>query len=284
MKKYYFIFLFLLISRSILFASENQFYPDPSACPVEELVIPYKIIATHCTNILKEIVAGRVGLKWKSQNDEGVVRLIFNKSTVIRRFQMNLIGTDNDKLIPIEITWTPQDSTWGVETRYFYMKPDGQTHCFFLGYLAKIPENVPVHEMAFNFPAGLVLQRLSVSDKPSEVVIKSCPMPHLRDKIVIAYDDCLKNPYDMDKERTFVNLFEKSLHRYDCRRSYDYKPVPAWWLCAYEETDKWLRLLSQMKSLEAKKLFGSSLFRSTLDGEYAEEYYEKSRLTGEQFK
>jgi hypothetical protein len=281
MKKFYLFFLIILTSHSSLFAADKQFYPDPLACPVNEYVIPKEIIASHGRDILEDLVTGKAGIKWNAQKDQNEIRLIFNKNTVIRRFQINLEGNNNDLHIPIKVIWAPQDSMWGNITRYFYVKPNGQTQCFFLGYLADIPENVAVHEIAFNLPAEIVLEKLSVSEKPSEVVMVSCPMPQLGEKIKIAYDKVIKNPSDINKERAFIILFEKSLYKYDCLRSYDYKPVPAWWLCDHEDVDKWLRLLSQMKSLEAKKLFGSDLFRETLDGEYAEEYYESSQSVGE---
>jgi hypothetical protein len=284
MKKYHLIFLLVLLSNSILLASENKFYSNPSACPVEELVIPHRIIAPNNLNVLTEIISGKDGRQWEAQKDEGAIRLLFRKDTIVRRFQMKLVGSNSDSLVPIETTWIPQDSSWGDKTGYFYVKPDGQTYCFFLGYHANIPENIAVREMVFNIPSGLVLQKLAFSEKPSEAVMESCPMPDLQYKINNAYNECIKNPNDMDKEKEFVELFEKALHTYDCMRTYDYEPVPAWWLCDHEDTYNWLRLLSQMSSLEAKKLFGSSLFRSTLDGSIAELYYEESQKIGEQFK
>jgi hypothetical protein len=283
-KKYQFLFLLLILSSSILWASENKYYSNSSACPVEALTIPIKIFATHKVDILSEIVTGKDRMQWGGQNDDEDIRLIFNKGTVVRRFQISLKNSNSNNIVPIETTWIPQDSSWGNKTGNFYVKPDGQTYCFFLGYHAQIPENVAVQEMDFHIPTGFVLQKLAFSEKPSEATMASCPMPDLQYEINNAYDDCIKNPNDMEKEKQFVSLFKKALYSYGCRRTYDYEPVPAWWLCDYKDTSKWLKLLSQLNSVEAKKLFGSTLFRSTLDGEFAEEYYEESKKIGTQFK
>ena len=66
------------------------------------------------------------------------------------------------------------------------------------------------------------------------------------------------------------------MHKYDCRRPYDYEPVPAWWLCDDRDVENWFDLLTCIQNIEAKKLLASELFRSTLDGYLAEIYLDQS--------
>lgn len=104
-----------------------------------------------------------------------------------------------------------------------------------------------------------------------------CPMPQLCREIQIVYDDLLNTPNEPGKISVFLRLIEKSFYKYDCKRSYDINPVPALWLC--EDMEKWIDYLSKMDSKEAKKLFGSELFRSVLDGALQEQYFQLSKET-----
>jgi hypothetical protein len=133
-----------------------------------------------------------------------------------------------------------------------------------------------------------------VSAKRSDGTIDGCPKPEYFLRVNDAYRDCLKDPGNKSKANGFVELLEKLMYRYDCRRNYDSEPIPAWWLCgegsdyqkvsSREDPDKWFSLLSKLKTLKARKLFGSKLFRSTLDGEIAEIYFEASENAEKQLK
>lgn len=104
-----------------------------------------------------------------------------------------------------------------------------------------------------------------------------CPMPQLGIEIRIAYNELISNPHLHLKDSTFVTLLEKSFYKYNCKRSFDKNPVPALWLCDSGDIEKWIEYLSKMNSTYAKKLFGSRLFRSVLDGSLAEQFFQLSK-------
>lgn len=116
---------------------------------------------------------------------------------------------------------------------------------------------------------------------------KTCPATKLCPKLERQYQECkiqLQGRACID----FVNTMEQLAPIYDCQRSFDSTPtenyiVPAIWLCGEERrengipvVDDYLELLSKLNIPEARRYFGSKLFRSTLDGYYAELYREAS--------
>jgi len=84
---------------------------------------------------------------------------------------------------------------------------------------------------------------------------------------------------------------------YDCQCDFDRTDevnyiVPAIWICnrtrkedgTLYNTWEYYDLLSKLKSNEAKEFFSSLLFRNTLDGSLAEEYYHRSEELERQLK
>jgi hypothetical protein len=122
---------------------------------------------------------------------------------------------------------------------------------------------------------------------------KKCPAPKLCPILERQYQECkiqLKGPACID----FVNTMKQLVPTYDCQRSFDSTPtenyiVPAIWLCGEKRrengvpvVDNYLELLSNLDIPEARRYFGSKLFRSTLDGYYAELYEEASEKLEEE--
>jgi hypothetical protein len=166
-----------------------------------------------------------------------------------------------------------------VDTRYwqyvvgeFTVEPDGNPNCFFLSHHARIPENVEAKEFILELSSDTQLKDIAFSSLPSEKPIERCPMPLLGQKINEAYDGCQSDAKNKEKALKFISLLEQSMHKYDCRRSFDYEPVPAWWLADGEDARKWFLLLRDMDYPEAQILYGSPLFKETLDGAIAEEF------------
>jgi hypothetical protein len=78
-----------------------------------------------------------------------------------------------------------------------------------------------------------------------------------------------------------VSEFEELLPQYDCHRDFDGNAVvPAVWLCGEAQSDG-LKLLSELKTPAAKKLFKSEAFRASLDGELAEWYRDLRKKKGQ---
>lgn len=125
---------------------------------------------------------------------------------------------------------------------------------------------------------------------------KTCPSKELCPEIEKSYQLC-------NKDRTssacteFVKEFRQLLPIYDCQRPFDHTEVadyivPAVWLCDGHRGDKkapyefedYVRLLSKLKSKEARVLFGSQKFRDVLDGAVAEEFGDVSHKVEKELK
>ncbi len=120
---------------------------------------------------------------------------------------------------------------------------------------------------------------------------KACPAPKLCPILERKYQECkiqLEGRACID----FVNTMKQLAPGYDCQRSFDSTPsedyiVSAIWLCGEDRrengipvVDDYLELLSRLNIAEARRYFGSKLFRSTLDGYYAEMYNKASEKLG----
>jgi len=179
-----------------------------------------------------------------------------------------LLHERKNEAVKVKFLWIPLDHRWSNVSGEFLVKPDGNPNCFFLGHYAGIPENVEAGEFHLEAPSNIQVKKITFSSLPSEKAMNQCPMPGLEEEIDTAYASCLENPDDRGEALRFVRLLEKSMYRYDCRRDYDFEPVPAWWLA--DNAEKWFVLLWKSDIQEAKKLFISKLFRDTLDGAIAE--------------
>lgn len=132
----------------------------------------------------------------------------------------------------------------------------------------------------------LLLSSFASADRVSSTQTafnKTCPTPKMCDDFIESYDVC-----EQEKKRCneFLDNFKKLLPKYDCQRPQDNTPkekyiVPAMWLCKdYEDA---VRFLAQMKMEEARRLFGSPMFRTILDGELGKEFSAQSIKVGKQF-
>jgi len=261
-------------------------YPSPFACPVTQIVKPANVVASHDSDVLLELASGVCGLDWSVPSEGERIVFSFSGNVVLSRLQLQLKGTGEKTPINVQFEWRANLLFWllGPEAicGTFVVKPESEEQCFLLDRCAKIPANVPVGKFTLSFPGGISVQRIAFSESPTERVMHECPMPELGDRIEKAYNDCLEHPGDSKKERVFVDLLKKAMYKYDCLRPGDSEPVPAWWLCDDEHVWKWLTLLSKLPSRRAKELFGSKLFRDTLDGYIAESFFEESlRVEGE---
>jgi hypothetical protein len=68
-------------------------------------------------------------------------------------------------------------------------------------------------------------------------------MPELGKSINQAIEESRSNPQDEKKALYALQLLEKAVPRYDCRRSYDYEPIPAWWMADYRVIDDWIEYM-----------------------------------------
>ena len=121
-----------------------------------------------------------------------------------------------------------------------------------------------------------------------------CPAEKLLPELDDAYHEC-SNGYTNGSCKQFVSAFRELTEKSDCRRSFDTSPIPAIWLANSAAFRDYLKLLYRLAVNNndplneawaegdrdtARHFFGSGEFRSILDGEYAEEYYEESLQVG----
>ena len=115
----------------------------------------------------------------------------------------------------------------------------------------------------------------------------SCPSMQICPQFKNDLDTCSKNRKSKICDR-FVEDFRKLTPRYECKRSFDTKPVPAVWLCDVGSTpglhERAVALLSKLKLKKAQLFFASDELRSTLDGEVAEEFMDKSTALSKRLK
>jgi hypothetical protein len=136
------------------------------------------------------------------------------------------------------------------------------------------------------FLASLISIVLEVSGgSVSAFAASSCPAPAACQKFTTQEEQCKGK--SKKACRAFVKTFKKLLPKYDCQHPFDTVStekyfVPAVWLCDNYESA--LKLLSRMKTPDAKAVFGSSQLQKVLDGDMAKFYMEKSQKVAKQLK
>jgi len=256
--------------------AETEVTTKPFACPVNTIVIPIKVEVSHDEESLVNLINGKGTGVCTALKDE-TIRFRFDKKVVIRRVLIVTRSKFNKRPIEIEFRWVPKDfRLWRDVTGYFIINPDGSPHCFPLGYYARIPDNVEVEEFIFKIPQQIDIEQIKFSELPSEHISINCPTPKLCNTVARLYKKSLSDTSNENNASAFVEQLGRMMGKYDCRRSFDYEPVPAWWLCNSDAPDQWFHLLFRLNSEKSRALFGSKRFRDTLDGYIAEEYYDKS--------
>jgi hypothetical protein len=109
---------------------------------------------------------------------------------------------------------------------------------------------------------------------------KTCPAAKLCSTLERAYLNCAKNcQTDVIACELYVHTFASLLPRFNCKRSFDTRAVPAIWLCSETQPGKLtaqVELLATLQIQSAQQLFSSAKFRTILDGALATDYYDKS--------
>jgi hypothetical protein len=130
--------LFIVLSLSLWVianteAQEKTIRPDNMACPVTANLFPEQVRRTD------------------------FIRFIFPAGAIPRRISIALTHPDK-KDLSIEYRWVG-NGNWGAQTGVFVANGEGKTDCFFLGYHARIPENVPCNEFVLLFRRSLASRR-----------------------------------------------------------------------------------------------------------------------------
>jgi hypothetical protein len=250
-------------------------FSNDLAFPIKTKVLPVNLNSVYKPENLNAMLYESGNISWSTSGTSRTTKFQFN-GKVIRRLHLFLTSESDSEYISVNLIWIPKNPQWSIKKMILQVKSNDPTQCFFIDGKASIPANVEVEEIMLEFPARITLKSLSFSEQISDKEMLKCPMPELGAEIDLAFKNYLDNPDKEELEINFLELFNKSLYRYDCRRSFDYASVPALWLWDTSDIFQWLNVLSKMKSDEARKVFSSQIFRDSLDGESAELYYKKS--------
>ena len=179
-------------------------HPDTYACPVNANLFPEEV------------------------KESNTFKYVFKSGAVVNRIGLSLQGEKNEE-VEIQFNWIPEDTqVWRPVSCLIVVHCDGSPNCFFLGYHFNIPENVEAQEIRLTLLSNAQITSVAFSSLPSEKPMVLCPMPELEAEIQKAYLACVENPEDITNAYDFVVLLKKAMPEYDCRRSFDSKPVPAW--------------------------------------------------------
>lgn len=280
-----FIFtLLFLLPPVILNAKLNKepFSLDTLACPVTAIAFPSSVSVDHDSTTINSIIFSKASTRWISKGKLHPISVFFNKGTIVRRFSLSLLNNQKDTNSIVTLKWFPLESHWGCQIRDFLVPCNNKISCYFLDINVEIPGNIPASRIDIYLDENISLSSLCFSSEPNERPSSTCPVPLIIEKMNKVYNECIKNPNNQSNDSEFVSLFKLLLYRYDCKRDYDFKPVPAWWLINSEDPEKWINFLAGMKYKPGRILFGSKLFRETLDGAIAETYYDSSIAVGKE--
>ena len=229
-----------VLSLGVFAGLEAQFNmrPNQNACPVIADLFPTQV---RSDDILKYIFPKNSIIPIDEAGD---------LSRVAQRISIALLAPDGGD---IEITFYWKSAVfinprigWGEHSGSFLVKGDGKPNCFFLGYSAGLPVNIPCAEFFFRIPSGVEIKEVLFSSLAGEEYIsEDCPMPGLERQIGEAFIASLRTPQDNAKTRKFISLLEKAIPEYGCFTRDAGHPVPALFLVDLTSIWHWIDYLYQ---------------------------------------
>ena len=242
------------------------------------LVVPISVVAQEISIRPNELACPvTADLSTEQERSGNSIKYVFPDGSILRRISMALVHPEAQD-IHVRYKWVAaKDSRlWGERTGVLVANGKGKTDCFFLGWRADLPENVPCQEFVLVIPEDILVKEISFSSLPSEKPQVLCPMPELERQIKQAFADCSQSPQDKNKALLLIQLLDKATPTYDCRRSYDTMPVPAWWLAVDEDPWRWVDYLHDRileDNDDALRVFQK--FLASSDGAFAEVWSEE---------
>ncbi|GEM_PF-1318307 len=241
--------LLFIGNTASLSQAQNQLRPDKLAGPMTSDVFPQVIRSGQ------------------------VIRYIFSGNEVVRRISISILTPDHMTL-EIRFRWIGDlrhnrafMGDWGNHFGSFLVEADGAPKCFFLGQDARIPEGVAFYELDLLIPEGREIREVGFSTLPSEIPSIECPMPRLERDIRESFMKMKNDPGNPGNIEQLIQLLSKTVARYDCRRRYDSRPVPAWWLANDDEVNEWLDFVLRQAGKESRSAFVLLVgFYATSDG------------------
>ena len=244
-------------------------------------VVPAVVHAPHDTDVLSRIV--REGAEASVYPGKGgdVLEFEFPSGSFLDGVSITLEPEDKPQPRLVNAFVHSPSSAVADASVVLEIKSDGRPHAFDIEKDIGFVRVAVVDRFRLKLLAPVNLTELTFSrlghgtggTKPEYL----CPLRDLGPRIAAAYDAYLKNPEDSGRAHEFVKLMTEGMQKYDCPCELGKQAAyPAIWLWGDLDIAKWYEVLAGMKDEEAQKLFASDLFRSTLDGGIAEEYWDKS--------
>jgi hypothetical protein len=197
---------------------------------------------------------------------------------LFHRIQFTGVSAPTD----LEIIWTPDNPyfpnkgpaswlvPWPQKTAHLSVSPD-TSQCFFNWFFS--PGNVPGH-IEIRARQSLAGLKVSFSDRTWDHE-GECPARPLCPALVKFMHQCRSAPRSKSCD-AMIDAAEQLTPRYQCRRSVDFEPVPAIWVCdeltATNVLGDTMHLLKRLKAAKARQFYRSGNFRGVLDGAFLEEY------------
>jgi hypothetical protein len=175
----------------------------------------------------------------------------------------------------LEIIWVPRDDVerWGTRSAQVSIKSSDE--CRFNWFFA--PDNVPAKQIEVRSRSPIAGLTVSFSDKTWDHE-GSCSARELCPKLVSAGKRC-KNSRNSTSCDAFLSLFSQLTKAEQCKRSYDFSPVPGIWVCdelqqsqVMQNSIDILKKLRKLGNRKAASFYRSQEFRGTLDGAFLEDY------------
>jgi len=175
----------------------------------------------------------------------------------------------------LEITWVPLDDPqrWGTKSAQISIKSSDE--CRVSWFFA--PNDVPTKQIEVRSRGPIVGLTVSFSQRNWDHE-GNCSARELCPKLVSSGKQCKKaiNSRSCD---SFFSLFRQLTEVEQCKRSYDFSPVPAIWVCDELQQAQVMKgsidILKRLKKLgnrKAASFYKAQEFRGVLDGAFLEDY------------
>jgi len=188
----------------------------------------------------------------------------------------------------LDIIWTPENPffpfrqpaawlvPWTAKTAHLSVAR-GDPQCFFNWFFS--PRNVPGH-IEIRATQSLAGLKVSFSDRTWDRD-GECPARQLCPVLVQQLRQCQSAPRSKSCDG-LIDTASQLTSPFQCRRTDDFEPVPAIWVCeevmvssVLEDT---MHLLKRLKTAKARQFYRSGQFRAVLDGALAKEYIDDPQL------
>lgn len=175
----------------------------------------------------------------------------------------------------LEITWVPRDNSQRPATKSAQISVKSSDECRVSWFFA--PNDVPTKQIEVRSKAPITGLTLSFSQRNWDHE-GSCSAKELCPKLIGLGKQC-RNLNDAKSCGSFLKVFKRLTEVEQCRRSYDFSPVPSIWACdellqaqIMKDSIDMLKKMSKRGNTKAAEFYKSQQFKGVLDGAFLEDY------------